>query len=599
MGREHTTFRARRAPYGPSQGGAARAIPGAVLAAVLAILLILAVFPVAPRAASQAAGMSPEQKILHVINRLTYGPAPGDVERVRDMGVEAFIAEQLEPDAIPRSKALEARLEALSTTHLGTVELFREYGPTPDTSGGLGPSQVLAARDRAGIVSREAADARLVRAAADPAQLRELLVDFWYNHFNVDAGKGLARIWAGAYEREAIRPYVLGRFLDLLAATAMHPAMLIALDNWRNTAPRDDPAASRTHGSGESPGSPGLKNAPGSKNAAGARDPDASGDPAAREAEGQKPHGEEAPAKTEAQGLDTTYAAALLSVHTLGEGTAVSDADVTALARVFTGWRIGAPRSETDKNGFVFDQEAHDPADKTVLGATIQGGGMAEGAAALRFLAAHPATAGHVCRKLAAFFLAGEPSQALVERLAAIYLESGGEIRAVLAALFSDAEFFDEKRYLAGFKSPLRHVVSAIRATGAMPDDPTPLSGVLGRMGMPLHHCPGPAGYAQTPPGAPTARDMAARVAFAADLTSGRLPLWAEAPPGLAPGALLAALGRAQTGQAGQKAEASGAKSPGKTASAGKKAAPGRAGGRDEPALDAAAILSGPDFVRY
>jgi len=263
MGREHTTFRARRAPYGPSQGGADHAVPGAdrtvpgavpgaVLAAVLAILLILAVFPVAPqaasRAASQAAGMSPEQKILHVINRLTYGPAPGDVERVRDMGVEAFIAEQLEPDAIPRSKALEARLEALSTTHLGTVELFREYGPTPDTSGGLGPSQVLAARDRAGIVSREAADARLVRAAADPAQLRELLVDFWYNHFNVDAGKGLARIWAGAYEREAIRPYVLGRVRDLLAATAIPPALLIARANWRHTAPREAPAAARNPG---------------------------------------------------------------------------------------------------------------------------------------------------------------------------------------------------------------------------------------------------------------------------------------------------------------------------------------------------------------
>ncbi|MDQ7833342.1 MAG: DUF1800 domain-containing protein [Desulfovibrionaceae bacterium] len=513
--------------------------------------------------------MSPDQKILHVLSRLTYGPAPGDVERVRDMGVAAFIAEQLEPDAIPQSKALAARLEALPTTRLGAVELFREYGPTLDKAGGLGPSQVLAARDRAGVVSREAVEARLLRAVADPAQLRELLTDFWYNHFNVDAGKGLARIWAGAYEREAIRPYVLGRFLDLLAATAMHPAMLIALDNWRNVAPRGEAAAQPSAG------------------------------PAAQE----PPHGDDrrdgAPAEGDARGIDTTYAATLLSVHTLGQATAFSADDVTALARVFTGWRIGAPRSETDKNGFVFDQTAHDPTDKTFLGATIQGGGMAEGAAALRFLAAHEATARHVCRRLAAFFLAGEPSPGLTDRLSGVFVQSGGEIRAVLAALFSDAEFFDEKRYGAGFKSPLRHVVSAVRATGAMPDDPTPLADVLARMGAPLFHCPDPAGYALAPSGPPTARDMAARVVFSADLVSGRLPLWTGRPVGLAPTALLAALGRTTASHASQT---TGAKAPEKAASAGKKAAKAaaaRATGRDDPGLDAAAILAGPDFVRY
>jgi len=564
MGRDYTTFRARRAPHGLFRG--------ATMLLPLAAVLVFASFP----AVSRAAEMPSDQKILHVLNRLTYGPAPGDVERVRDMGVAAFIAEQLEPDAIPQSKELSARLEALPTTRLGTVELFREYGPTPDKSGGLGPSQVLAARDRAGIVFREAADARLMRAVADPAQLRELLVDFWYNHFNVDAGKGLARLWAGAYEREAIRPYVLGRFLDLLAATAMHPAMLIALENWRNVAPRGEAAAPPS----AEPAAPGPQNGE------------------------DRPDETPGPAETDAQGIDTTYAATLLAAHTLGDATAFSAADVAALARVFTGWRIGAPRSETDKNGFVFDQKAHDPTDKAFLGATIQGGGMAEGAAALRFLAEHPATAGHVCRRLAAYFLAGAPSPELVKRLSAVFLQSGGEIRAVLAALFSDAEFFDEKRYMAGFKPPLRHVVSAIRATGAMPDDPTPLAGVLGRMEMPLYHCPDPAGYALAPAGAPTARDMAARVSFAADLASGRLPLWAELPKGLAPQSLLAALGRAQASQASQAAQAGetpGAKASGKAKSAGKRAeqAAASATGRNEAANDAAIILSGPDFVRY
>jgi uncharacterized protein (DUF1800 family) len=507
-----------------------------------------------------AAEMSPERKVLHVVNRLTYGPAPGDLERVRDMGIEAFVKEQLEPDAIPRNKELAERLEALPTASHGAVDLFREYGPTADTAGDVGESQVLAARDRAGVVAREAFRARIVRAVADPAQLRELLVEFWYNHFNVDAGKGLARIWAGAFEREAIRPYVLGRFLDLLAATAMHPAMLISLDNWRNVAPRGETAA--------------------------AGPPDG-----AQGGEHEEKTAQSAP------GVDATYARTLLAVHTLGDPTAFSEDDVMALARVFTGWRIGAPRSETDKNGFIFDQSAHDPMDKTFLGATIPGGGMAEGAAALRLLAGHPATAKHVCGRLAAFFLAAAPPPELTDRLAKVFLDTGGEIRAVLAALFADPAFFDESLFEAGFKSPLRHVVSAIRAAGRMPDDATPLAGVLAHMGTPLYYCPDPGGWAMAPAGPPTARDMAVRVSFAADLVSGRLPLWGQRPAGLAPQALLAVLGRAQAPASDKPGPDASAKAPVSKKKAA--AAPSETKARERAASEAAAILAGPDFLRY
>jgi uncharacterized protein (DUF1800 family) len=543
MGRDNTTFRTRRAT---------RRLPADAACLVsLALFFVLAAAP----AGLMAGEMTPEQKISHIVNRLTFGPAPGDLDRVRGMGVEAFVREQLEPDAIPPNKELAAHLEALSTTRLGAVDLFREYGPTPDKTGDMGVNQVLAARDRAGVVAREAFAARMWRAVADPAQLRELLVEFWYNHFNVDAGKGLARIWAGAFEREAIRPYALGRFLDLLAATAMHPAMLISQENWRNTAPRD--AAAPATDAPDTPAAPAKE----------------SGDKAA-------------PA---APGIDATYARTLLAVHTLGDATAFSDEDVQALARVFTGWRIGAPRSETDKNGFFFDQAAHDPTDKAFLSAAIPGGGMAEGAAALRLLAGHPATAGHVCRRLAAFFLAADPPPGLVERLAKVFLNSGGEIRAVLAALFSDPEFFDEKYVQAGYKSPLRQVASAVRATGRMPDDPAPLAGVLARMGTPLYYCPDPAGYAVAPAGPPTARDLAARVTFAADLTSGRLPLWTKRPEGLAAAALSAALGRAASTPATAKAA-------GKKAA---KSAPSEAAHGEKAGIEAAAVLAGPDFLRY
>ncbi|QLA17452.1 DUF1800 family protein [Desulfolutivibrio sulfoxidireducens] len=541
MGRGSTTFFSRRRRvFSPGAPGPS----GCVLAACLLLL-----WPAGP---SLAGEMSPEHKITHVIDRLTYGPAPGDIERVRAMGVAAFIEEQLEPDALPESRELAARLESLGTVRLGAVDLFREYGPTPDTGGGLGPSQVLAARDRAGVVAREAVQARLLRAMAAPGQLRELLVDFWYNHFNVDAGHGLARIWAGAYEREAIRPHAMGRFLDLLAATAMHPAMLIYLENWRNVAPRDDGG-----GDGEaiSPDSDGYE----------AKAPD-------READAER-----------TGGLDETYAGTLLAVHTLGDDAAFAARDRTALARVFTGWRLGAPRSETDKNGFFFDQAAHDPTDKVFLGKTIPGGGIAEGAAALRILAGHPATAKHVCRKLAAFFLAGEPSRGLVGRLAEIFLRSEGDIRAVLRALFADPEFFDESRYAAGVKTPLRTVVSAVRAIGTPPDDVTPLAGVLARMGTPLFHCPDPAGYPG--PGAfPTSRDMAARVAFAVGLVSGELPLWREKPPGLAVEKLLSTLGTSPAPEADKPA---------------KKGRAARTAPKTSPRRDPAAILAGPGFLRY
>jgi uncharacterized protein (DUF1800 family) len=289
-----------------------------------------------------------------------------------------------------------------------------------------------------------------------------------------------------------------------------------------------------------------------------------------------------------AGGLDETYAGTLLAVHTLGDETAYTAEDRTALARVFTGWRLGAPRSETDKNGFFFDQAAHDPTDKVFLGRTIPGGGIAEGAAALRILAGHPATAGHVCRKLAAFFLAGEPSPELVERLKDVFLARDGEIRAVVEALFADPEFFDEKRFVAGLKTPLRHVVSALRAVGTPPDDATPLAGVLARMGAPLYYCPDPGGY----PGsgyAPTARDMAARAAFAAGLASGGLALWSKRPPGLSPQAP-GTLGGAQEPSSGLSAAAP---------RAGKKAGAGKPVSKAHLPADPAVILAGPEFMRY
>jgi len=385
--------------------------------------------------------MDHDHEILHVINRLTYGPAPGDVERVRAMGVEAFIAFQLDPGEVKEPEELGKILERYGTISLDAVTLFREYGPKPDSPGGaVSADDVREARDQAEVVTREAAAAKFARAVLSPDQLRELMTDFWFNHFNVDAQKGLVHLWAGDFEREAIRPYAMGRFVDLLASVSMHPAMLIYLDNWRNKAIRGDK---------------GL--------------PDYSK-------------------------VNETFARNLLDAHTLGPDEERSPLEANALARIFTGWRIGAGHGG-GASGFVFDAEDHDPMDKRFLGETIKGGGVQEGMQALKMLAGHPSTARNISRQLAKYFLADEPPEELVGRMAKAYLDSGGTIRHVLKTLFESPEFFDERYFKAKFKTPFRLAVSAARASGVAFADPMPLLGILDMLGQPLYFCPAPTGY--------------------------------------------------------------------------------------------------------
>jgi uncharacterized protein (DUF1800 family) len=175
---------------------------------------------------SNAAQLSTDDRILHVLNRLSFGPHPGDIEWVQSIGVEQYIKAQLHPDAIPESAELTARLEPLETLNLSTNQLLQQYRIIQSEV-----TQQLGDRPT-NEVMEQATQAKLLRAILSPRQLEEVMVDFWYNHFNVSADKGLDRYWVGAYERDAIRPYALGKFRDLLSATAKHPAMLFYLDNW-------------------------------------------------------------------------------------------------------------------------------------------------------------------------------------------------------------------------------------------------------------------------------------------------------------------------------------------------------------------------------
>ncbi|HEV3114822.1 MAG TPA: DUF1800 domain-containing protein [Candidatus Binataceae bacterium] len=440
-----------------------------------------------------AAQIPPAQRPIHVLNRLAFGPGPGDLERVNEIGVQRYIQEQLHPELIPVPAALQSQLDALDTLRMTPVELFMAYRPfqpgakTAGTEAGA-TEQAKAARQRARIVMEQAAQARLVRAIEDPRQLQQVMVYFWFNHFNVFVGKGLDYLWTGAFEQEAIRPYALGRFRDLLGATASHPAMLFYLDNWLNTGP----------------GTPG--------------------------------------ARGKFEGLNENYARELMELHTLGVNGGYTQHDVIELARIFTGWglvnRGGARRSGLWRwlrrtsgegagtgSGFYFDPARHDFGNKIFLGHTIEGSGMGEGQQALDILARNPATANHIAYELTQYFVADDPPPALVARLSATFLNTDGDIRAVLDALFHSPEFWDRKYYANRFKTPYQFVVSAVRAVGVSPRNFRPLLGTMAQLGEPLYACQTPDGYKFTQAAWLNPDAMMRRLSFATALGNGRLPL--------------------------------------------------------------------------
>ncbi|MCU0540584.1 MAG: DUF1800 domain-containing protein [Oscillatoriaceae cyanobacterium Prado104] len=427
---------------------------------------------------SSSAANHPEnsQKILHLLNRISFGPRSGDIDRVRSQGIENYIKQQLAPENIPEPQNLTERINSLETLRKTPAELSAEYNnilrkpgekPTPESRS--------AARQKARFILQQAVQARLLRATESPRQLQEVMVDFWYNHFNVSSDKGLNRLWMGVYEQEAIRPHALGKFRDLLGATARHPAMLYYLDNWQNT------------------------------------------DPKSRGARGRF------------QGLNENYARELMELHSLGVRGGYSQQDVIALARIFTGWGFPRNPDRTDGYRFYFDADRHDFSDKVFLGKTIKGSGESEGEQALDILANSPATAKHISYKLAQYFVADDPPNSLVEILSRRFLETKGDIRAVLNTLFRSREFWDAKNYGAKFKTPYQYVISAVRSTDKNVENFQPLYGNLQQLGMPLYGCPTPDGYKNTQDVWLNPDAIARRLNFATALAGDRLSL--NSPP--------------------------------------------------------------------
>ncbi len=510
------------------------------------------------------------QRIDQALNRLTFGPRPGDEAQVKAIGLKRWIDLQLHPDRIPENPILLEKLEPFDTLSLTSDKLVREY-PTPqmlkqmasgempmptdpdkrlliqkriakleagqdealpntppnpqklrailtdDQIRGLrqgapeqrvaffetlpvdkqdavieympGVRQALnlygspAVRRRvelmAGpqqVVYRDLAESKLLRAVYSNRQLEQQLDDFWYNHFNVFEAKGADRYLVTEYEQNVIRPHVLGKFRDLLEATAKSPAMLFYLDNWQSIGADSIQARNQARN----------------------------------------------PGNRQRRGLNENYGREIMELHTLGVDGGYTQKDVTEIARCFTGWTIERPQQG---GKFVFNPRMHDNGAKTVLGVTIPaGGGESDGEKVLDILAHHPSTAHFISKKLATRFVADNPPEALVDRMAKTFLQTDGDIRKVMQTMIDSKEFWSAGAYKSKIKSPLEMVASAVRAVNGDVNLAFPLVNQIAQLGEPLYRKLEPTGYSNSSAEWANSAGLMARMNFALNLAGNKVP---------------------------------------------------------------------------
>jgi len=435
---------------------------------------------------SAASFPNDDRTIVHLLNRTGFGPRPGDVERVRRMGVERYIDLQLHPERIADGE-MPGRLAALETIGLSSraiaeryeqpvLEARREKREMKADGAQNEKPQATPEQRRANQVVMELGEQKVLRAVFSERQLQEVLTDFWFNHFNVDARKGVDRFLLTEYERETIRPHVLGKFRDLLEATAKSPAMLFYLDNWMSASGTGPASSARQDLSPDNP-------------------------PPYRVVRGRfgspmfvpRPPRAAAQKKNTQRGLNENYGRELMELHTLGVDGGYTQRDVTEVARAFTGWTIRQPRQG---GGFTFEPRLHDDGEKLVLGHRIKaGGGVHDGEQVLDILAAHPSTARFIATKLVRRFVSDAPPPSLVDRAAARFTATKGDLRETMRTILTSREFLAPEAYRAKVKTPFDFVVSAARATGVDVPDGALLVRAVQQLGMPLYQCQPPTGY--------------------------------------------------------------------------------------------------------
>jgi uncharacterized protein (DUF1800 family) len=410
--------------------------------------------------------LAADQQIIHALNRLTFGPRPGDAQKVRAMGLDKWVDLQLHPERID-DRSLEKFVQRYNILNQDQNDLLREFNIAqrerrqarreagdsamrPDRSD---PALQQIAVNRRRVMG-ELQSSRVARAVAGNRQLEEVMTDFWLNHFNIYAQKGPPEAYYLAeYEQDVVRPRALGKFRDLLEAVAKSPAMLFYLDNARSMADSSRPRLSRMRRDAARPAALG-------------------------------------------RGLNENYGRELLELHTLGVDGGYTQQDVINVARALTGWTIRPPATG---GGFIFRPEMHDAGEKIVLGHKLKAGrGIEDGEDVLDIVARHPSTAKYVATKLARRFISDNPPQGVIDRAAQVFLKTDGDIRETLRTIITSNEFYSQQAFRAKVKSPFEVVVSAMRAMNAEPDSTPRTALMIAYLGQPIYGHQAPNGYPET-----------------------------------------------------------------------------------------------------
>lgn len=518
---------------------ARRHASAAMLALTLTVALTLS--PLVPAGAdtkSKAAGsaLTADQRIIHLLNRIGYGPRPGDVERVRRMGIDKYIDLQLHPDRVD-DPGIEARLANFPSLRMSLAEIQQKYPPpqllarqlglkqgknAPVLPPGEGAEENTKREYRQQVMAyyqennlrppqfllQELQAQKIIRAAYSERQLQEVMTDFWFNHFNIFWAKNANRNLTTDYEMSVIRPNTMGKFKDLLMATAKSPAMLVYLDNFQSMSPDAQLPQMRRRGQlqrrpgalGGGMGNP--RRGPGTN---------AANDPINRQRQAdremQRDQMPDADQMTQQQrqaqaanglrnrkpGINENYAREIMELHTLGVEGGYTQKDVQEVARCLTGWTLDRPRQGTQ---FVFREFMHDNGEKVVLGKRIpEGGGIKDGEMVVDILAHHPSTAKFISTKLVRKFVSDTPPQSLVDRVTAVYTKTDGDIREMLRTIITSPEFNTKEAHRAKIKSPFELAVSAVRALGVDVTVPLQTAQFIAKMGQPLYLYQAPTGY--------------------------------------------------------------------------------------------------------
>ena len=499
--------------------------------------------------------LTEEQRIVHVLNRIGFGVRPGDVQRVKTIGLENYINQQLAPEKMEDAVA-ENKVKNLVSLTMTTAELYEKYpqpgqllrqlqargmlpedlaearenrvkgaansmeapkqgeptemkqGSTemPPPQNNANPANPLANEKYRQIIrdyyqqngleqpqklSAELQASRILRAVYSERQLQEVMVDFWTNHFNIFMGKGADRWLLPAYDRDTIRPNAMGKFRGLLEATAKSPAMLFYLDNFQSVSPDMRQPRRVLQGAGQ-----------------------------------------------QRRGINENYARELMELHTLGVDGGYTQKDVQEVARCFTGWTIFQPRGggaaanalmgeagRRNAGTFFFNMRAHDDGEKTVLGHKIPaGGGIKDAVMVLDILVQHPSTAKFIATKLVRHFVADVPPPSLVNKVAATYTKTDGDIREMLRTIFFSNEFNSPDAYRAKIKRPFELVISAVRTLGADTNGGPGIHQWMQRMGEPLYGHQTPNGYSDAADAWVNTGGLLERMNFGLALASNRIP---------------------------------------------------------------------------